>query len=1188
MINPKSRWGKKVLTAALVVLFFTAFSAAVVSAAPNCTLTYICPPDIEANSTGPFTACINCTDPAGINISRYLITKTVEGGLDWGPPNRWSIRPPANNWAQSDSVITEQILRSYNRGKGKWFDFYGIFTDNFSYGVHDGTAIHVNITNGSTWAELNYTWTVETTAFRNMFFLVRTALEAEDKANKKEYNVYADNPLLVKFWDLEHMRGTSNYTVCNFKNINYTGNPDHELKAYYCNSSYKTVSEELPNYGVSDDTANMTGNVLLMHLNETNGTIVDYSGEGHNGTAYNGVTYGADGKLGTALRFDGTNDYVALDMHYDAVGEIPELTVCCWFNTIFGGSSWTSNWALVDFDRSENYNLFVYGDNGGELGFATTATTSSGRTIKDMRGNTPVNDGEWHFGCVVFNSSEVNDKKIYLDGVLDAQQNAYSTGTKLGTGKTRYGFIGDGSEATTFNGNRNNRHYEGLIDEVAIYNRSLNADEILDLYKRGVRKPSEDTDNCVYLESFNATDLGKIEYMSRNSSYSKSCFGVNNRKIGGIDTTDTFYIGFETASTAGKYTVRYANGSSGTNVSFNDSKVAWSSTDDAVTWTQAEFTPDIWYSTIKDGDLFQLGVYVENTTGANYTNFSLHTDEIGDVNWPISKPNIEYYQSAGGGTDEYLNGTHSGNMTIRVNVAKDPDGVGTVKHNLTLRNTDGSWYYTINGSFNSSDDSDVDMVFDTRNILNGLYKMNVTAIADDKSSDVQSYLTSNNFTIGNPTYVNETGWWRCGAAFNPSATPIMAAVENATSGEAIYVFNGSYENESVNVDKTHLTLQGESVDGVNVTAAASSDHVFNVTADWVNISGFTVTGATGNGKTGIYLNGADHCNIFENNATNDSYGISLNSSSNNTLTSNTASNNTDCDFYSDESSHDNVIEYLTISSYPTTISFTYDNGVCIKGVKTAPPDPDGKANISKYVNATNVTANSWLFLNVSYSDSDLSDGMNEDSLKLYHWNGATWEYITDSGVDTEESYVYGNLTEFSIFAPLGDDPAVTTIPTATGTGNVTITTSSGYFCDETAALGAADFPSLPGSTVTFHHGFFNLTICGLNTSNPENVTINFTFPSAIPTNAEFWKYNSSNETWYPYPFDSNDGDNVISITIADNGAGDHNPAPGVINDPNGIGWWTAAGVPALTPIGMIALICILSVVLATATKRRRK
>ncbi len=416
-------------------------------------------------------------------------------------------------------------------------------------------------------------------------------------------------------------------------------------------------------------------------------------------------------------------------------------------------------------------------------------------------------------------------------------------------------------------------------------------------------------------------------------------------------------------------------------------------------------------------------------------------------------------------------------------------------------------------------------------------------------------------------------------------------------------------------------------------------YVFEVTANYTNIRGFTVENATGSGKAGIYLNNTNHCNISNNNVTNNEDGIrlgrssdnntltnnianlntwygirlcdssnntltnntvnsnkhygiwlhsTLSSSSNNIFTNNTASNNTIYDFYSDNRSYNNTMKDLTIASYPTTISFTYDQGIKIKGVTTPKPDPAGKVNVSKYVNATNVTADSWLFLNVSYEESDVPAGGQESSLRMWKYNGTSWTQVPGTnGVNTTGNYVYANLTEFSIFAPLGDDPAVTTIPTATGTGNVTITTSSGYFCNETAALSAADFPILPDSAVTFHHGFFNLTICGLDTSTAENVTINFTFPTPIPTNAELWKYNSSNGTWYPYPFDSNYGDNVISITITDNGAGDHNPALGVINDPNGIGWGAGAvEVPALTPIGMLALIGILSVVLAVATMRR--
>jgi len=138
--------------------------------------------------------------------------------------------------------------------------------------------------------------------------------------------------------------------------------------------------------------------------------------------------------------------------------------------------------------------------------------------------------------------------------------------------------------------------------------------------------------------------------------------------------------------------------------------------------------------------------------------------------------------------------------------------------------------------------------------------------------------------------VNQSGWWRDGGAFIASSTPIQAAVNAATAGETICVAAGSY-NENVVIMTPHLTLKGEGADLVTVTAASSSDHVFEVTRTWVNISGFTVTGATGKHEAGIYLDG-DYCNISENNASNNDDGIRLGYSSNdNTLANNNASNN---------------------------------------------------------------------------------------------------------------------------------------------------------------------------------------------------------------------------------------------------------------------------------------------------------
>ena len=82
--------------------------------------------------------------------------------------------------------------------------------------------------------------------------------------------------------------------------------------------------------------------------------------------------------------------------------------------------------------------------------------------------------------------------------------------------------------------------------------------------------------------------------------------------------------------------------------------------------------------------------------------------------------------------------------------------------------------------------------------------------------------------------VNETGWWRDGSTFAASSTPIQDAVDNATGGDTICVKDGIY-HENVDVVTSQLTIQSEN-GALNcvLNATSPNDHVFNVTADWVN------------------------------------------------------------------------------------------------------------------------------------------------------------------------------------------------------------------------------------------------------------------------------------------------------------------------------------------------------------------
>ena len=298
---------------------------------------------------------------------------------------------------------------------------------------------------------------------------------------------------------------------------------------------------------------------------------------------------------------------------------------------------------------------------------------------------------------------------------------------------------------------------------------------------------------------------------------------------------------------------------------------------------------------------------------------------------------------------------------------------------------------------------------------------NGTMSVDNVSDNVQAPAAGpspSGLTCTSDICVNETGWWRSGGVFNANVmTPIQAAVDDANAGETICVAAGSYEG-NVNIETSHLTLVCEGADVVYVTANLTSDHVFEVTADYVNISGFTLTGATGSGGAGIHLSSSQHCNISYNTASNNDHGIYLYDSSNNTLTGNTISNNSDHDI-SIEDSPSNAFEDNTLNG--TTISFTYRGDVLLKGEGSQASDPTGWYNISKFINATNQSVDAWLYLNFSYSGDDLGD-LVKASLAVWKQDGTGWvKDGWDNGryPDTADNVVGVNITSFSVFAPMG-------------------------------------------------------------------------------------------------------------------------------------------------------------------------
>jgi hypothetical protein len=295
---------------------------------------------------------------------------------------------------------------------------------------------------------------------------------------------------------------------------------------------------------------------------------------------------------------------------------------------------------------------------------------------------------------------------------------------------------------------------------------------------------------------------------------------------------------------------------------------------------------------------------------------------------------------------------------------------------------------------------------------------------------------------------------------------IQEAIDNAVDGDIIVVEPGLY-NETVEVTVSNVTIKANATDPAEtiVSANGTSDYVFNITGQTnVTLAGFTIRDAV---VAGIYLNNARDCAFSDNIVTdisasdivlsatgsnNFAFGVFLFESSNNSFSGMTITNITALDdiaygiylnqsddnnfaavtirptiiggdyyeFYSEVNSDENVATDVTLGN-PTTISFTYANGIWIKRVAEKPANPQDLMDIGKYITAGNLSSNSWLFVNFRYSQEDVGE-VNESSLKVWKYNGTTWVengWNESRFLDMANNIVGVNITSFSLFAPLG-------------------------------------------------------------------------------------------------------------------------------------------------------------------------
>ncbi|MES9998399.1 MAG: Ig-like domain-containing protein, partial [Candidatus Thiodiazotropha lotti] len=188
------------------------------------------------------------------------------------------------------------------------------------------------------------------------------------------------------------------------------------------------------------------------------GTALDSSVSGNHGTLVGGPAY-TTGQVGSnALNFNGDFDRVEIPDNAATNFGIGDFTVAFWFNSTQSG---TTARLAGDMDGGDGYVFYTTG--GGDITFQVTSGIDS---VALTTGG--LFDGNWHH---VVGTVSGSDWLLYVDNILaDAINNP---------------FVGNIDNVNTLRigaSSASHNEYDGLIDEVRLYDRTLTSGDVTELF----------------------------------------------------------------------------------------------------------------------------------------------------------------------------------------------------------------------------------------------------------------------------------------------------------------------------------------------------------------------------------------------------------------------------------------------------------------------------------------------------------------------------------------------------------------------------------------------------------------------------------------------------------------------------------------------------------------------------------
>ena len=203
------------------------------------------------------------------------------------------------------------------------------------------------------------------------------------------------------------------------------------------------------------------GIVAYWAFNETSGeTASDSSENGHDGTLMGDPKWTKDGYFGGALEFDQVGDEVNVPYHADLNQET--FTICAWANVEPGSADHRAVVSARDNGPERGYIFYAEPGNTWEF------WTGDGEWRKTQ--GPAVKLGDWEHLAATFADGT---QKFYVNGELEGE-----TASALIVNPSQELLIGAGA-----NEHDHEYFFKGVIDEVRIYDRELDEDEIAAVMK---------------------------------------------------------------------------------------------------------------------------------------------------------------------------------------------------------------------------------------------------------------------------------------------------------------------------------------------------------------------------------------------------------------------------------------------------------------------------------------------------------------------------------------------------------------------------------------------------------------------------------------------------------------------------------------------------------------------------------